>query len=211
MSYDFASGSSQRISAGTSPVSGPPLTMSCWINSDSISANSVALYVGNSVGIDRFAIFTDVFGRINAQTVRTGISAVSTTSGVITTGTWAQAGAVYSSATSRVAYLNGIAATVETTNIAVTTADAVGIGARAASGVWDVYFDGRIAEVGIWNAALTADEMAALAKGFSPRLIRPQSLVFYAPLVRDLIDVRGGLALTNNNTATVADHPRIYA
>jgi hypothetical protein len=41
--------------------------------------------------------------------------------------------------------------------------------------------------------------------------VRPQSLVFYAPLVRDLIDYKGGLTITNNNTATVANHPRVYA
>jgi hypothetical protein len=40
--------------------------------------------------------------------------------------------------------------------------------------------------------------------------VRPQSLVFYAPLVRDLQDVRGGLTITNNNGATVAAHPRVY-
>ena len=40
--------------------------------------------------------------------------------------------------------------------------------------------------------------------------IRPQNLVFYAPLVRDLIDQKGGLTITNNNAATVANHPRIY-
>ncbi len=40
--------------------------------------------------------------------------------------------------------------------------------------------------------------------------IRPQNLVFYSPLVRDLIDARGGRAITNNNGATVANHPRIY-
>ena len=40
--------------------------------------------------------------------------------------------------------------------------------------------------------------------------VRPQNLVFYAPLVRDLIDAKGGLVITNNNGATVATHPRIY-
>jgi hypothetical protein len=68
-----------------------------------------------------------------------------------------------------------------------------------------------IAEVGIWNAALTAAEVASLAKGMTCDKVRPQSLVFYAPLVRDLQDVRGGLTITNNNTATVAVHPRVYA
>jgi len=71
-------------------------------------------------------------------------------------------------------------------------------------------FDGSFAEVGIWNAALTAAEIASLAKGMTCDKIRPQNLVFYAPLVRDLIDQKGGRTITNNNGATVANHPRIY-
>ena len=73
------------------------------------------------------------------------------------------------------------------------------------------YFHGDMAEVGIWNAALTAAEIASLAKGMTCDKIRPQSLVFYAPLVRDLIDQKGGRAITNNNSAAVANHPRVYA
>lgn len=69
----------------------------------------------------------------------------------------------------------------------------------------------RSAEVGIWNVALTAAEVASLAKGMTCDKIRPQNLVFYAPLVRDLQDTKGGLTITNNNTATVANHPRVYA
>lgn len=71
-------------------------------------------------------------------------------------------------------------------------------------------FNGGIAEVGIWSAALTGNEIDSLVKGMTCDKIRPQSLVFYAPLVRDLIDQKGGLTITNNNGATVANHPRIY-
>ena len=70
--------------------------------------------------------------------------------------------------------------------------------------------NGLIAEVGIWNVALTAEEIASLADGMTCDKVRPQSLVFYAPLVRDLQDQKGGLTITNNNGATVANHPRIY-
>ena len=74
-----------------------------------------------------------------------------------------------------------------------------------------LFHDGKLAEVGIWNVALTAAEIASLAKGMTCDKVRPQSLVFYAPLVRNLQDVRGGLTITNNNTATVATHTRVYA
>ncbi len=73
------------------------------------------------------------------------------------------------------------------------------------------FFTGDMAEVGIWTAALTAAEIASLAKGMTCDKIRPQNLVFYAPLVRNLIDQKGGLTITNNNGATVATHPRVYA
>lgn len=67
---------------------------------------------------------------------------------------------------------------------------------------------GDYAELGMWAAALTDDECAALAKRCSPRLIRPSSLVSYIPMIRDVIDVRSGIALTESLTS-VADHPPI--
>ncbi len=68
-----------------------------------------------------------------------------------------------------------------------------------------------MAEIGVWSAALTQPEIASLAKGMTCDKVRPQNLVFYAPLVRDLIDQKGGRVITNNNGATVANHPRVYA
>jgi len=65
--------------------------------------------------------------------------------------------------------------------------------------------------MGVWNAALTAAEIASLAKGMTCDKVRPQSLVFHAPLVRELIDQKGGRVITNNNGATVAPHTRVYA
>lgn len=72
------------------------------------------------------------------------------------------------------------------------------------------YLKGMVADAAAWSAALTTAEIASLAKGFSPRRIRPQSLVFYAPLLRNLQDLRSGVALTAVNAPTVANHPRVY-
>jgi predicted dehydrogenase len=69
----------------------------------------------------------------------------------------------------------------------------------------------RVAEVGIYNSTLSPDDVYSISKGMTCDKVRPQSLVFYAPLVRDLIDQKGGLTITNNNGATVATHPRVYA
>jgi len=115
----------------------------------------------------------------------------------------------FNPATNFTAYLNGnIEATTSTgvPNTIFNSATPLTIGYLPIN-----YFPGIISEVGIWNSALTAAEIASLAKGMTCDKVRPQSLVFYAPLVRNLQDVRGGLTITNNNAATVAAHPRVYA
>lgn len=71
-------------------------------------------------------------------------------------------------------------------------------------------FAGLIAEVGIWSVVLSDDEIASLANGVAPIKVRPQSLVFYSPMIRNVQDVRGGLALTQTGSPTIAAHPRIY-
>jgi len=114
----------------------------------------------------------------------------------------------FTPSTNFTAYLNG--------NVEATTSSGVPVSIFNSTSPLTIgylptnYFPGIISEVGIWNAALTAAEIASLAKGITCDKIRPQSLVFYAPLVRNLIDQKGGLTITNNNSATVANHPRIY-
>jgi hypothetical protein len=44
------------------------------------------------------------------------------------------------------------------------------------------YTNGSVADVAIWQAALTATEAAALARGARPNTIRPASLTFWVPL-----------------------------
>ena len=118
---------------------------------------------------------------------------------------------VFESSTSRTAYINGVVGATNTTNIgSQNAANTITIGARW-NGSLGNYYNNDISEVGIWNVALTAAEIASLAGGMTCDKVRPQSLVFYAPLVRNLQDVKGGLTITNNNTATVAAHPRVYA
>jgi hypothetical protein len=106
--------------------------------------------------------------------------------------------------------LDGGNSNTNTTSLGTVTPTALHIGARFAN-TFGGFTNGLIAEVGIWDVALTPEEIASLAKGMTCDKVRPQSLVFYAPLVRDLVDAKGGLTITNNNTATVANHPRVYA
>lgn len=72
------------------------------------------------------------------------------------------------------------------------------------------FFDGKLAEIGVWNVALSAGEALALGKGVSPRLIRPLSLKGYWPLWGahspeiDLSD--NGNDATITGSVSAADH-----
>lgn len=69
-------------------------------------------------------------------------------------------------------------------------------------------WDGGLCEFAIWNRILTAAEAASIgADAFSP-LFYPASLVFYAPMIRNVFDYKGTGALTETATAVRA-HPRI--
>jgi hypothetical protein len=62
----------------------------------------------------------------------------------------------------------------------------------------------------MWQATLSAQEADSLSKGFTCDKVRPQSLVYYSPLIRDIIDVKGGMTLTDASS-TVQPHTRVYA
>ena len=219
MAYQFTAASSQNLSVPdtTSLDITGQLTLACWAKSSGSYANnrgivskyietgnqrSYVLYITAS-GFVGFALSTN--GTFQAANQITGSSAIGTD--------WAHVAGVVTPSSRQEIFVNAASGAVKTSSVLASIHSGTAplqIGQQF-SNVVDNSFDGLIAEVGIWNAALTAAEIASLAKGMTCDKVRPQSLVFYAPLVRDLQDVRGGLTITNNNTATVAAHTRVYA
>jgi hypothetical protein len=204
MAFLFASASSQYLIGGSAPVSAVPLTIAAWFRPTASGASGAICAVGGVTDHCRLSLSS---GQIQALSFGSA-SPQSSTSGSITAGQWAHCAAVFSGTASRIAYLNGVAATENTTNCTQGSFSETLIGARRITTLAQ-FISGDIAEVGVWNAALTADEIAGLAKGFPCRLARPSSLQFYSRLIRNAMDIRGGIALTNTNGATVSDHPRI--
>lgn len=210
MSRSF-DGTDDFIGGASSPETGLPLTIAAWLYPTTTVINwSAATLSTASDGSAAWLGLAGSTGQIRAG-IRTGGGAfgIAISSASATANTWNHACAVFTSNTSRAAFLDGANKGTNTTNRALSTLDRTTIGARGTSTGETEFFPGLIAEVGIWEIALADEDVARLALGFSPRLIRPQSLVFYAPLIRDIQDIRGGLTLTTTGT-TVADHPRIY-
>lgn len=76
----------------------------------------------------------------------------------------------------------------------------------------NIYSVGDMAEFATWDDALNESEISSLSKGFSAASVRPDKLLSYIPLVRNLQDVVTASTLTNTSgNATVANHPRVYA
>ena len=215
MASKFTSAGSQYLSSLFS-ISPYPLTISCWFNAENTTANHALVYIGLSTNTSRFLLYAGgavTNDPISFDVIITGGGAArvaSTTTGY-NANTWSHACGVATSSILRTVYLNGGSSGTNTVSSIPSTPDRLTIGSRLNIGIPGVFLDGSVAEVGIWNAALTADEIASLAQGMTCDKIRPQNLVYYAPLVRELIDQKGGLTITNNNGATVANHPRIYA
>lgn len=79
--------------------------------------------------------------------------------------------------------------------------------------VSDVSFDGYVGEIAdfaIYSDWLNANDARSLSLGLSPLKVRPDLLVEYMPLVRDIFDMRDvNGAATLSGTTTVTPHPRV--
>jgi hypothetical protein len=222
MAYNFTAASSQYLSTASTPVTSMPLTIAAWFNSNVSTAQRVIAQIGNTAlaggEVYRLVIPSgaQVLRAISLSGGGFGGATTSvqaeTASGTVSNQVWNHGAGVFESTTSRTVYLNHSTSASNTTSYSPPTVANIHIGANltnntSAAATWS----GLLAEVGVWSAALTADEIKSLSAGMTCDKVRPQSLVFYAPLIRDLQDVRGGLTIANNNSATVANHPRVYA
>ena len=209
MAFKFAAASTQYLS-GSAPVTAAPFTISAWFKLDTRFANRAIVTLSQNSGTQRWILYAtagnntaffvnDAGGFTQPQVIQT-----------LNTGIWYNAVAVEASATDHRLFLNGGSKNTTSDNRAPASVIGLNIGNDRYSNTNNNPMDGSIADVAIWNTALTDAEVASIAKGFSATKMQPGNLVFYAPLVRDLIDYSGSLALTNNNSATVSDHPRIY-
>ena len=198
----------------SAPVTAVPLTIGVWFYPDTISGRYSLVSI-NSSNVSTGGFFNisargDLAGDpIRINTDINGTSAVNSTISY-NANSWNHACGVFQSNSSRTVYVNGQASGTSSASFSPTNISLVNIGFFSNVAGAQAYMSGLIAEVGIWSAALTAAEIASLAKGMTCDKVRPQSLVFYAPLVRNLIDQKAARAITNNNGSTVAEHPRVY-
>ncbi len=214
----FTAASSSRLVTTTPPVTAVPMTIAAMFRRTTTAAFSAIVSItNNTTNSDNFILAAGNAGNIQAESDNSIDFVVATAGAAYSANVWTHACAVFASGSSRSAYINGGNKGTDTT--AESTAPA-GIN-RMAIGVRenltrDAKFDGDIAEVGVWNVALTDAEVAILGLGISPLFVRPASLITYLPMYGGYspeIDITGNKVFTDTSTAassTAPTHPRMY-
>jgi hypothetical protein len=207
-------GTDGYLHVATAVATAAPMTMVCWFRKTGTasSARELVCLSDASTNIQFFNLSAG--DGANAVVYSTAYSggpwdpAVATAN--FSADQWHHAAAVFVSSSQRHVYLDGANKGSSSAVVVPTGQDHTSIGRIVFSSPSD-YFAGDIAEVAIWNAALTDAEIAVLARGFSPLCLlnRLPNLVLYQDLIRPLDHPGIGPALTATGVTTVATHPRI--
>lgn len=209
MALDFSSG---YILKDQTAIANYPFTMACWVYPDALNEEQAPMAMIDKDSVNSYFCDLHIYPNdtCGLRVFNGSIYEETTLAGTISANTWTHLCGVFSSATSRSAFKNGGGKTTTTANSALGNLDRVLIGAMLFQGQSILQpYDGKIAEVGVWDVALSDAEVAMLALGVSPLFVRPENLKFYLPLVRDALDFKESTALTTANI-TVFEHPRIY-
>jgi hypothetical protein len=216
MARAFASASSQKLQHDNAAATDVPLTIACWMRTASAATTQVAMAIGRrATQAQRYQLYFTSGGRIGGycqNSAGTQVATFNDSSGVnYSANTWYHGAVVFNTTTDRTVYRDGGNSTNNTTSVTVGTVDTTNIGTRFDGASFGVYLNGQIAEPAVWNVALSAGEIAQLAKGVSPLMVRPEALVAYWPLYGNNSpedDWINDFDLTVTG-ATKAAHPRV--
>jgi len=211
----FVAASSQRFEKNTAPLTAAPLTMAAWFRTVDVTPRQGILWLGDKDNANEyFALYIDGAGndtvRFRTRTSGTG-TREATTTGQYSANTWHHACGVEISSSSREVYIDGGGKGTNTFSNVPAGANRVSIGRFADSSPGN-YFDGRLAEVGLWNVALSENEVVALSRGVLPWQIRPSALVGYWPVWGlhspeiDLSNQNNSLTVGGTGTPARTDH-----
>ncbi len=192
---------SNYFQLASAPVTAVPLTMACWFRTTATGTYQTLVNINNSASANArnaFSLRKDSSNFVSFEASdATSFTSVAAP-GTVALNTWNHAAGVATSATSRVAYYNGAASSVSAVSRIPVSVNRTTAGAKNSNGaIGDPATTTTIAEIGIWNVALTSIEISSLAVGASPLLVRPSALVAYWPLV-------GVNSPENNIVSTVA-------
>jgi len=205
-------GTTQYLKRTSTPITDVPVTISCWFQSDSVTASQALASLED--GVNEFYLL-QAAGAIAGDPVRamsySGTWRVAATTTGYSAGTWTHALGIFAADNDRRAFISGGSKGTESTAEDVAAASYIMVGAYKAS-VPTGFFDGKLAELAMWNIALSDANAASLAAGVLPTAIEAANLIGYWPLFDDANDDKGTANLTEIGSPSydTADHPESY-
>ena len=159
-------GSTQYLSRNFAFVNAVPLTVVAWAYTNATGSNqSIFSITDTNTLFDHFRLQRRALNdKIIALTNDSGGSSFSEYPVAPAINTWFQAAAVFAAANSRIVYVDGIAATEETTSRTPNTGnvDITTIGSSFYDSIIKLPWSGKIGMVMLYNRALPASEIALL-------------------------------------------------
>jgi hypothetical protein len=204
----FTAASSETLQVDTAAITAYPHTFAAWIRVPSPSTTQVIMGVGDKDATGDYSFIYLGASAIRAQSSTSAGGAVTaSSSGTVSANVWTHAAGVFTANNSRAAFRDGANKGTNTSARTPAGLDRTVLGSTITSAP-GFYFGGDMAEVGIWNVALTDNEIAMLASGVSPLRVHRSALVRYWPLLQyggDTPDYSGnGGTLTDTNTVGVS-------
>lgn len=188
MARDFSGASPDYMNVGdvaAIDITGTALSVHCWVKLDAFTTGGgwALCKVGNSFNPVQYGLLVGATGLVTFIVGNGSTSHDDCASGaVMSTGIWTPIGGVK----------NGTgagASSVFRSNVKSSITSNLSIGNTVQPLTFGRYSDafanmmnGKLAEVAIWNVALTDNEMAALSIGVSPLMIRRNALKGFWPL-----------------------------
>ena len=215
MARDF-NGSTDRLDwSSIGNLTGSPITISAWVYSDGPAGNADYILCLHRTGDTAFGLAFSIPSPTAMNFYRVGNTSINVIGGVANS--WAgwlhflvTHDGTFTDATKVHIYRNGTELEYGTQQNGVTEATINGslsLGGRIFDDARN--FDGKLAEVGVWDRVLSAGEIAALAAGTEPD-IYPTDLLFYYSGRTDTTTAEvGGAVATADGTSYNAAHPQM--
>lgn len=218
MARTFVNSTSDKAeNTSSAPVTAPPFTMGGWarITADPTGNDYCIIQIQDKDVSDhyyRLGLDDDLAGVFQFFVNEGGSFGEAEGTTVPNQNQWYHIAAVATAIDNRAIWVSGISEGTSGASRTPANQDSVTIGREADSSPDDSW-EGGLAEIAIWNVALVQAELEALAAGYSPLFIRPESLVEYWPL-RGRESPEPGLLgwgnLTLTNTSYLDHPPMIY-
>lgn len=207
---NFIVTSTDSVARAENIITAYPFTMACRIkyNGSNVAGTRFVMSIGRQSNVlwglyvyDGQPIIYATDGSTSSEVGGTSVSY----------GVWYDYVLVFTSATDRKLYVNGtqdISATLSVT-FTTTAVNRIAVGKNASVGFSSTAMD--VADFGLWDVALNANEIAAFSAKEGPHLIRPASLKIYWPLYGTSgtsfeADLSGNKDSGTVTGATLSDH-----